>query len=525
MLLTSAILSFGGISYESQVTIEVRDQVNSSMKWKVEGVDGDVMWVSAIGVDSKDTPHIVYQDVKYFRIEHAEKIGGVWNLSAVHGAGSLSNLPLAIDSKDRLHIAFHHVINMYGYHGVRENGSWNFTAIIPGGKNFALNSIAVDPLDRPHGVAAGGPNVYHAFYNGDEWEIEKAVSGLGTSMYVEGSIAVDPKSRVHMAFLDHFEVTLTYALKEGGSWRTEFVDSEASPSSIAVTSTGEPHILYYGPSGCYCLRHAFKVGKSWQHEDLPFARGLGSITMDSLDRPQISFVSNSTLGYAFLNGTSWEWQLVDGTERAVGSSIALDSRDRPHIAYDTGSRRMLYYATPVDGKVSADIDVDPDTLNPRSRGRWITAYVELPLGYDPRDIDATTILLNDVLPPELNPRYGFVMSETSYIMDHDGDSVLERMVKFDRTLVEEILSPGLSVTVKIAGQLQDGTEFEGTDAIKVIDSSQLTQSRLMEAEKHETRESFSNTPDSRNVVSMCSSLSPRTESLLQYKKAMVFRRS
>jgi len=186
---------------------------------------------------------------------------------------------------------------------------------------------------------------------------------------------------------------------------------------------------------------------------------------------------------------------------------------------------MLYYATPVDGKVSADIDIDPDTLNPRSKGRWITAYVELPLGYDSRDIDATTILLNDVLPPELNPRYGFVMSEDSYIMDHDGDGVLERMVKFDRTLVEEVLSPGLSVTLKIAGQLQDGTEFEGTDAIKVIDSSQLTQSRLMEAEKHGTWESFSNTSDSGNVVSMCSSLSPRTESLLQNKKAMVFRRS
>lgn len=508
----------------SQERIEVQDQVNSSMKWKVEGVDGDVMWTSAIGVDSKDTPHIVYQDVKYYRVEHAERIGGVWNLSAVHGAASLSNLPLAIDSKDRLHITFHHYIDTYGYHGVKDNGTWNFS-IIPRGKNFGLNSIAVDPLDRPHGAAAGGPYVYHAFYNGDEWEIEKAVSGPGTSMYGGASIAVDSKSRVHMAFLDHFEVTLRYALKEGDSWHTEFVDSEDSPSSIVVTSTGEPHILYYGPSGCYCLRHAYKIGTSWQHEDLPFARALGSITIDSLDRPHITFVSNSTLGYAFLNGTSWEWQLIDGTEGAADSSIALDSHDRPHIAYDTGSRRMLFYATLVDGKISADIDIDPDTLNPRSKGRWITAYVELPLGYDPRDIDATTILLNDVLPPELNPKYGFVKSETSYIVDHDGDGVLERMVKFDRTLVEELLSPGLSVTLKIAGQLRDGTEFEGTDAIKVIDSSQLTQSGLMEAERHETWESFSNASDSRNVVSVYSSLSAGTESLLRNKKAMVFRRS
>ena len=491
----------------------------------MEGVDGDVMWTSAIDVDSNDTPHIVYQDVKYYRIEHAERIGGVWNLSAVHGAASLSNLPLAIDSKDRLHITFHHYIDTYGFHGVKDNGTWNFTAIVPAGKNFGLHSIAVDPLDRPHGAAAGGRRVGHVYHNGDEWIIEMAVIGPEASMYAGGSIAVDSKSRVHIVFSDFFDSTLRYALKEGDSWRTELVDSVESPSSIAVTSTGEPHILYFGPPSCYCLRHAFKAGKSWQHEDLPFAVAMGSITMDSLDRPHITFVSNSTLGYAFLNGTSWEWQLVDGTEGAVDSSIALDSRDRPHIAYTTGSRRMLFYATPVDGKVSADIDIDPDTLNPRSKGRWITAYVELPLGYDPRDIDATTILLNDVLPPELNPKYGFVKSETSYIADHDGDGVLERMVKFDRTLVEEVLSPGLSVTLKIAGQLQDGTEFEGTDAVEVIDSSQLTQSGLMEAEEHETRERFSSTSDSRNVVSVWSSLSPRTEPLLQNKKAMVYRRS
>lgn len=119
--------------------------------------------------------------------------------------------------------------------------------------------------------------------------------------------------------------------------------------------------------------------------------------------------------------------------------------------------------------VSADIDIDPNTLNLKSKGKWITCYIELPSGYDVKDIDTTTILLEDSLSPELDPKYGFVRSESSYIMDHDGDGILERMVKFDRSEVEDMLSPG-TYNLKVTGGLVDGTQFEGySDTITVID--------------------------------------------------------
>lgn len=126
--------------------------------------------------------------------------------------------------------------------------------------------------------------------------------------------------------------------------------------------------------------------------------------------------------------------------------------------------------------LEATVDCHPDTLNLRSEGNWVTCYIELPPGYDPRDIDASTILLNDVLPPELNPKYGFVKSEDSYITDHDGDGVLERMVKFNRSEVQQLLSPGDSMPLKITGKLYDDTEFEGDDEIKVIDPINSVQS-------------------------------------------------
>lgn len=43
--------------------------------------------------------------------------------------------------------------------------------------------------------------------------------------------------------------------------------------------------------------------------------------------------------------------------------------------------------------VSSTLDIRPDTLNLDSKGRWITAYVELPEGYDVENIDCTSIKL------------------------------------------------------------------------------------------------------------------------------------
>jgi hypothetical protein len=117
--------------------------------------------------------------------------------------------------------------------------------------------------------------------------------------------------------------------------------------------------------------------------------------------------------------------------------------------------------------VEATVDVDPDNLNLASRGRFVTAYIELD-GADVKDIDPATVLLNDQVPPILDERYGFVTSEEAYIVDHDENGILERMLKFDRQAVQAILSPGNIVTITISGQLYDGSKFEGEDTLRVL---------------------------------------------------------
>ena len=118
--------------------------------------------------------------------------------------------------------------------------------------------------------------------------------------------------------------------------------------------------------------------------------------------------------------------------------------------------------------INVKIDIDPDTLNLKSNGNWITCYIELPSGYNASDINASTILLNGSLPPVLDPKYGFVKDEKGYLTDHDGNNVTERMLKFDRASVQSLLSPGESVNVSVTGKLYSNRSFQGQDTIRVI---------------------------------------------------------
>ena len=103
------------------------------------------------------------------------------------------------------------------------------------------------------------------------------------------------------------------------------------------------------------------------------------------------------------------------------------------------------------------VDIDPDTLNLKSKGKWITAYIELPEGYDVNGIDVSTVRLDDTIPAELRP---------TEIGDYDNDGIPDLMVKFSRQDLIEILSVG-QATLTITGEV-NGTSFEGSDTIRAI---------------------------------------------------------
>lgn len=118
--------------------------------------------------------------------------------------------------------------------------------------------------------------------------------------------------------------------------------------------------------------------------------------------------------------------------------------------------------------VPADVDIDPDTLNLKSNGEWVTAYIELPSDYDVNNIAVESVLLDGVIPVATDAPVA--------VGDYDVDGIPDLMVKFNRDAVIDFLGTMdfadetgkfREVTLTISGAVGEET-FEGSDTVKVI---------------------------------------------------------
>ena len=110
----------------------------------------------------------------------------------------------------------------------------------------------------------------------------------------------------------------------------------------------------------------------------------------------------------------------------------------------------------------AIVDIMPDTLNLKSKGNFVTCYIELPEGYNAGDIDPETATLTigeTTIEAELSP---------TQIGDYNDNSIPDLMVKFDRQSVQDACDPG-AVEITVCCETYDGSSFEGTDTVLVID--------------------------------------------------------
>lgn len=144
----------------------------------------------------------------------------------------------------------------------------------------------------------------------------------------------------------------------------------------------------------------------------------------------------------------------------------LDSRLRGN---DKGSKSGSAYVFD-RSTVDALIDIDPDTLNKKSHGKWITVYITLPDGFDVGTIDTSSIAITSLAGETCVPEYtqGADLSFTPQVGDRDEDGILDLTVKFDRqVLLANLCLDDVSITIE--GELTTGELFSGSDSIRIID--------------------------------------------------------
>jgi len=162
------------------------------------------------------------------------------------------------------------------------------------------------------------------------------------------------------------------------------------------------------------------------------------------------------------------YQNLTGSDDIGDTSYVIDENNVDHYPL-----MHPWPYTPSVINVIATVDICPQTLNLRSEGKWVTAYIELPKGYNVTEIDATTILLNETIPIE---------PHRIDIGDYDNDNIPDLMVKFDRAKVIQLILNSVdttqpnekrfvTATLTITGKIGFKTSFRGTDTIKIIVAS------------------------------------------------------
>jgi subtilisin family serine protease len=113
----------------------------------------------------------------------------------------------------------------------------------------------------------------------------------------------------------------------------------------------------------------------------------------------------------------------------------------------------------VDSVEASEADIDPNTLNVASQGRWIVTRVELPAPYQAGDVVLSTVRL-----------LGLVAADEgmSTIEDLDRDGIPDLVLRFDRNATEAALPEGDDVEMTVAGDIGQTVRFVARDRVRVL---------------------------------------------------------
>ena len=225
------------------------------------------------------------------------------------------------------------------------------------------------------------------------WIIEVVDSGGDTGW--ETSLALDSRDRPHISYLDVTDCSLKYATWDGTLWRITTVDPTGlcgcGGTSIAIDSQDQPWIAYKWTDSLGTIRNiklAHWNGSAWVFQVVNplgvYAGQFPSLALDSQDRPHVAYYSDLggwwTLAYAAWNVSVWNYETVHVTGIAPPSSPAaysislkLDDLGMPRIAY-AGDYNLSYFH--LDGGVWQGELLDSHPGPGQSSLQWVSLALD-----------------------------------------------------------------------------------------------------------------------------------------------------
>jgi hypothetical protein len=175
-----------------------------------------------------------------------------------------------------------------------------------------------------------------------KWEIQTV--DPNASLLGIPSIALDSSGNPHIAYYSDNGTSLMYASWNGSSWGLQKVDTFpinyfVLTCDLALDSSNNPHIVYNGKDG---QMYASWNGAKWSIQTVDPGGEEGSLALDSAGNPHISFITASAIKYASWDGSTWNIQTIDSPPTLTGityptdciySSLSLDSNNVPHILF------------------------------------------------------------------------------------------------------------------------------------------------------------------------------------------------
>ncbi len=274
--------------------------------------------------------------------------------------GELTDRGLRLDAAGHPHIAYGGDHLYYATHG---GSAWRYETVDASSAVGSSASLALDGAGRPaiSYYDANNQELKFAYRDSSGWHTETVDSeGLGGVIGVTTALHLDAHGRAHIAYADGTHQMLNYARRGTSGWQLEQVgptNRYVAAISLAVDSAGYPHLAYYAydpGSGQYALIHAQRSASGWTLETIAADVGWHescSLALDSNDRPHVAYpAAGRQSKIAHWTGAAWQLETVTWSGDSPDDlSLAIDAAGFPHVSgtvimqYEPTSWSMEYH--------------------------------------------------------------------------------------------------------------------------------------------------------------------------------------